>query len=42
MSLMKLLGNTLGKATGLLAVLIVVIAAVLNYFDDPDPVKYTR
>ncbi|KAM8761869.1 oxidoreductase HTATIP2-like [Acanthopagrus schlegelii] len=41
MSLMKLLGNTLGKATGLLAVLIVVIAAVLNYFDDPDPVKYT-
>lgn len=38
---MKLLGNTLGKATGLLAVLIVVIAAVLNYFDDPDPVKYT-
>lgn len=41
MSLSKLLGTTLGKATGLLAVLIVVIAAVLNYFDDPDPVKYT-
>ncbi|XP_038558042.1 oxidoreductase HTATIP2 [Micropterus salmoides] len=40
MFVMKLLGTTLGKATGLLTVVIVVIAAVLNYFDDPDPVKY--
>lgn len=42
MSVMKLLGTTLGKATGLLTVAIVVIAVVLNYFEDPDPVKYTR
>ncbi|XP_031179600.1 oxidoreductase HTATIP2 isoform X1 [Sander lucioperca] len=41
MSVMQLLVTTLGKATGLLTVLICVIAAVLNYFDDPDPVKYT-
>ncbi|XP_044021427.1 oxidoreductase HTATIP2 [Siniperca chuatsi] len=41
MSVMKLLGTTLGKATGLLTVVVVVIAAVLNYFDDPDPVEYT-
>lgn len=40
MFVMKLLGTTLGKATGLLTLVIVVIAAVLNYFDDPDPVKY--
>ncbi|KAK9542339.1 hypothetical protein VZT92_000210 [Zoarces viviparus] len=38
---MKILDTALGKATGLLTVFIVVIAAVLNYFDDPDPVKYT-
>ncbi|XP_070759557.1 oxidoreductase HTATIP2 isoform X1 [Enoplosus armatus] len=41
MSVMKLLYTTLGKATGLLTVVVVVIAAVLNYFDDPVPVKYT-
>lgn len=40
MSVMKLLATTFGKATGLLTLLVVVIAAVLNYFDDPDPVKY--
>ncbi|XP_029310502.1 oxidoreductase HTATIP2 [Cottoperca gobio] len=40
MSVMKLLDTTLGKATGLLTVIIVVIAALFNYFDDPDPVKY--
>uniref|UniRef100_UPI0037E75213 oxidoreductase HTATIP2 n=1 Tax=Semicossyphus pulcher TaxID=241346 RepID=UPI0037E75213 len=33
--------TTLGKATGLFTVLIVVLAAVLTYFDDPEPVKYT-
>ncbi|KAM9764974.1 oxidoreductase HTATIP2 isoform 2-T2 [Menidia menidia] len=38
---MKLLGTTLGKATSILTVLIVVIALVLNYFDDPVPAKYT-
>ncbi|XP_041644468.1 oxidoreductase HTATIP2 [Cheilinus undulatus] len=38
---MKRLCTTLGKATGFLAVLIVVIAVVLEYFDDPEPVKYT-
>ncbi|XP_068430149.1 oxidoreductase HTATIP2 [Clinocottus analis] len=38
---MKLLDTTLGKATGLLTVVIIVIAAVLNYFDDPASVKYT-
>ncbi|XP_041790598.1 oxidoreductase HTATIP2 [Chelmon rostratus] len=41
MSVMKLLGVTLGKATLILTVAFVVIAVVLNYFDDPDPVKYT-
>ncbi|GAA6218979.1 oxidoreductase HTATIP2 isoform X1 [Lates japonicus] len=38
---MTLLATTLGKATGVLTLVVVVIAAVLNYFDDPDPVKYT-
>ncbi|XP_037614000.1 oxidoreductase HTATIP2 [Sebastes umbrosus] len=38
---MKLLDTTLGKATGLLAAVVVVIAAVLTYLDDPDPVKYS-
>ncbi|XP_042268843.1 oxidoreductase HTATIP2 [Thunnus maccoyii] len=41
MSLVKLGCTTLGKATGLLAVLLVVIAAIIQYFDDPDPVKFT-
>lgn len=42
-SVMKPLGNTLGKASGILALLVVVIAAILTYFDDDtDPVKYTR
>lgn len=40
MSVMKLLVTALGKATGILTVLIVVIAVVLNYFNDPVPVKY--
>lgn len=40
MSVMKLLATTLGTLTGIFTVLIVVIAAVLNYFDDPEPVKY--
>lgn len=42
MSVMKLLFGTLGTATGLLTVVAVVIAAVLYYFEDPDPVKYDR
>ncbi|XP_023121843.1 oxidoreductase HTATIP2 [Amphiprion ocellaris] len=41
MSVLTLLVSTLGKATGLLTVLVLVIAAVLNYFDDPVPAKYT-
>lgn len=41
MSVVKLVCTTLGKATGLLAVLLVVIAAIIQYFDDPDPVKFT-
>nr|XP_046251037.1 oxidoreductase HTATIP2 [Scatophagus argus] len=40
-SVMKLLGTAVGKATGLFTVAIVAIAAVLNYLEDPDPVKYT-
>ncbi|XP_072236088.1 oxidoreductase HTATIP2 isoform X2 [Leuresthes tenuis] len=38
---MKPLGTVLGKATAALTVVTVVIAVVLNYFDDPVPVKYT-
>ncbi|XP_034385493.1 oxidoreductase HTATIP2 [Cyclopterus lumpus] len=38
---MKLPDSTLGIATGLLTVVLVVVAAVFNYFDDPAPVKYT-
>ncbi|KAM7405751.1 hypothetical protein PAMP_000178 [Pampus punctatissimus] len=41
MPVVKLLCSTLGKATGLLTVIVVVIAVVLKYFDDPDPVKFT-
>ncbi|XP_035508402.1 oxidoreductase HTATIP2 [Morone saxatilis] len=41
MSLVKLPDTTLGKATWLLSVVVVVFAVVLHYFDDPDPVKYT-
>ncbi|XP_070817072.1 oxidoreductase HTATIP2 isoform X2 [Chaetodon trifascialis] len=41
MLVMKLLGVNLAKATGILTVVVVVIAAVLTYFDDPDPVKYS-
>ncbi|XP_067427470.1 oxidoreductase HTATIP2 [Thunnus thynnus] len=41
MSVVKLVCTNLGKATGLLAVLLVVIAAIIQYFDDPDPVKFT-
>ncbi|KAG8001149.1 Oxidoreductase HTATIP2 [Nibea albiflora] len=37
---MKLLVTSVGKVTGLLTVIIAVIAAVLNYFDDPEPIKY--
>lgn len=40
MFVLKLLHTGLGKATGLLAVVVVVIAALLIYFEDPDPVKY--
>ncbi|KAM7015325.1 oxidoreductase HTATIP2 isoform 1-T3 [Tautogolabrus adspersus] len=38
---MKQLCTTLGKLTGFFTVLIVVIAAVLTYFDDPETDKYT-
>nr|XP_040017240.1 oxidoreductase HTATIP2 isoform X1 [Gasterosteus aculeatus aculeatus] len=38
---MKTADISLRKATGILAAVVVVIAAVLNYFDDPDSVKYT-
>ncbi|XP_028257009.1 oxidoreductase HTATIP2 [Parambassis ranga] len=42
MFVIKLLGTTLGTASGILALLVVVIAVVLTYFDDDvDPVKYT-
>ncbi|XP_047435829.1 oxidoreductase HTATIP2 isoform X1 [Mugil cephalus] len=41
MSLIRLVATTLGKTTGLLTLVVVVIAAVLSYFDEPDPVKYT-
>ncbi|XP_022066109.2 oxidoreductase HTATIP2 [Acanthochromis polyacanthus] len=41
MSVLTLLVSTLGKATGLLTILVLVIAAVLNYIDDPVPAKYT-
>ncbi|XP_033972885.1 oxidoreductase HTATIP2 [Trematomus bernacchii] len=40
MSVMKLLDSILGNATGIFAVVIVLIAVLFNYFDDPDPVKY--
>lgn len=32
--------SALGKAAGIIASLVVVIAAVLAYFDDPDPVQF--
>ncbi|XP_037309224.2 oxidoreductase HTATIP2 [Pungitius pungitius] len=38
---MKIPAATLGNATGILAVVVVVIAALLSYFDDPNSVKYT-
>ncbi|XP_017282212.1 oxidoreductase HTATIP2 [Kryptolebias marmoratus] len=38
---MKLLGTSLGKATWLLAVIILIVAVVFNYFDDSPSVKYT-
>ncbi|XP_026234978.1 oxidoreductase HTATIP2 [Anabas testudineus] len=38
---MNPLSSTLGKATGILTLVVVVIAAVLNYFDDPDPIRYS-
>ncbi|XP_037553629.1 oxidoreductase HTATIP2 [Nematolebias whitei] len=38
---MKVLGTSLGEATWLLAVIILIIAAVFNYFDDSPSVKYT-
>lgn len=41
MSVLTALVSTLGKATGLLAILVVVISVVLNYLDDPAPAKYT-
>lgn len=37
---MKQLCSTLGKATAYFTVFIVLIAAVLKYYDDPEPVKY--
>ncbi|KAE8297683.1 Oxidoreductase HTATIP2 [Larimichthys crocea] len=37
---MKLPVTSLSKVTGILTVIIVLIAAGLNYFDDPEPVKY--
>lgn len=42
MFVLKLLQTAVGKATGLLAVVVVVIAALLIYFEDPDPVNYAR
>ncbi|AWP01177.1 putative oxidoreductase HTATIP2 isoform 2 [Scophthalmus maximus] len=41
MPVVKLLVTTLGNATGLLTLVVVVIAAVLNYFDDADPATYS-
>ncbi|XP_008302881.1 oxidoreductase HTATIP2 [Stegastes partitus] len=41
MSALTLLVSTLGKATGLLTILVLVIAAVLSFFDDPVPAKYS-
>ncbi|XP_054469734.1 oxidoreductase HTATIP2 [Anoplopoma fimbria] len=38
---MTLLDATLGKATWILTVVVVVIAVIVSYLDDPDPVKYT-
>ncbi|KAK2853686.1 hypothetical protein Q5P01_006347 [Channa striata] len=38
---MKLPSTALGKATGILTVVVVVIAAVLIYFEDEDPVQYS-
>ncbi|XP_041644479.1 oxidoreductase HTATIP2-like [Cheilinus undulatus] len=38
---MKRLFAAHGKATGFFAVLIIVVAAVLKYFDDPEPINYT-
>ena len=42
MSVVKVLCTALGNATGLLTVIVVVIAVVLKHLDDPEPVKYTR
>ncbi|XP_053180515.1 oxidoreductase HTATIP2 [Scomber japonicus] len=41
MSVVKVLCTALGNATGLLTVIVVVIAVVLKHLDDPEPVKYT-
>ncbi|KAM8894693.1 oxidoreductase HTATIP2 [Spinachia spinachia] len=38
---MKIPDTSLAKATGIFATVIVVVAAVLNYFDDPSSFKYT-
>ncbi|KAM3624765.1 uncharacterized protein V6R79_001231 [Siganus canaliculatus] len=38
---MNLLDSRVGKTTGIFAVLVVVFAALLNYFDDPEPIKYS-
>lgn len=37
---MKQLGNTLGKVTGIITVVVVFIALVLIYLEDPEPVEY--
>lgn len=42
MPVIKLLCSTLGKTLGFFTVLVVFIAATLNYFEDSETVKYTR
>lgn len=42
MSVVKLLYTILGRTTGVLTVVIVAIAAVIYYIDDPHSVKYDR
>lgn len=42
MSLMKLVVTSLGKAAGILTLAVVVLALVLNYFDDSVSDKYSR
>ncbi|XP_029986612.1 oxidoreductase HTATIP2 [Sphaeramia orbicularis] len=39
---MKELGNTLGKVTGIITVVVVFVALVLIYLEDPEPVEYIR